>query len=100
MAISPEVTGGAGAVIGGILVYVGKYFWARLTANGNGNSIDEARPRLPVVQPQCPDHPHLSAKVDELCTRVDTGFNALHEKVNATRESVARVEGMLSKSKS
>jgi len=37
--------------------------------------------------------------VTKLCGDVKEGFDDMHDKINATREAVARIEGMLQQSR-
>ena len=92
MAIDPEIVG---TVIGSAIVAIGfggKYIHTKYSAtlkkdNGNGG------PRF------CAEHRHMVESVTKLCGEVKDGFGDMHDKINATREAVARIEGMLQRSR-
>lgn len=82
MAVDPEIVG---TMIGSAIVVIGfggKYLHARLL-RPNGANGDRS--------PFCREHHHLTESMTGLVREI----NEVHEKVNATREAVARIEGML-----
>ena len=85
MAVDPEIVG---TVIGSAIVAVGfggKYIHSKYMASGNNHG------RAPL----CAEHHHMVESVTKLCGEVKDGFGDMHDKINATREAVARIEGML-----
>lgn len=86
MAIDPEIVG---TMVGSAIVVIGfsgKYIYSRLL-RPYGSNGDRS--------PFCQEHHHMVESVSSLMKEVKEGYGDLHEKVNATREAVARIEGML-----
>ena len=76
-----------GTVSGVALGVAGTYWYKRLMSGANGNGDGK--------RPFCTEHHHMVDTVTMLCGEVKDGFGDMHDKINATREAVARIEGML-----
>jgi hypothetical protein len=76
-----------GTVSGVALGVAGTYWYKRLMSGNGSNGSGKT--------PFCTEHHHMVESVTKLCGEVKDGFGDMHDKINATREAVARIEGML-----
>lgn len=91
MPIDPEIATGAGAIIGGAVVFAGRYLYTKVLVDqtpskNNGNGKQQAF---------CTEHHHIAKEVTSLCDDMKVGFKEVRETQLQMAKDIAHISGFI-----